>query len=58
MSEKGLTCAFIAEMPKSVEELLWASSQVDNMDISEVRAWVILKMSPMTVEQAAVAQPS
>ena len=55
MSEKGLTCAFIARMPKSIEELLWASSQVDNMDISEVlaRAQAIL----MTVEQAAAVQP-
>ena len=38
MSEKGLTCAFIVGMPKSVEELLRASPQVDNMDISVVLA--------------------
>ena len=38
MSENGLTCAFIAGMLKSIEELLRASSQVDNMDISEVLA--------------------
>ena len=60
MSEKGLTCAFIAGMPKSVEELLWASSQVDNLDISGVLAWAqaILKMGLMTVEQAVAAWPS
>ena len=56
MLEKGLTSAFIAGMLKSVEELLRASSQVDNMDILEVlaRARTILK----TVEQAAAARPS
>ena len=50
MLEKGLTCAFIAGMPKSVEELLWPSSQVDNMVFSEVlaRTWTILKTGPMT----------
>ena len=60
MSEKGLTCAFIAGMPESVEELLWASSQVDNMDISKVlaEAQAILKKGPMTVEQTVAAQPS
>ena len=60
MSEKGLMCAFIAGTPKSVEELLWTSSEVDNMDILEVlaRARSILKTGPMTMEQAAAAQPS
>ena len=50
MSEKGPTCAFMAGMPKSIEELLQASSQVDNMDISEVLAWAwaILKRGSMT----------
>ena len=38
MSEKGLTCAFIAGMPKSDEELLQALYQVGNMDILEVLA--------------------
>ena len=48
MLEKGLTCAFIAGMPESVEESLQASSQVDDMDILEVvaRAPAILKKAP------------
>lgn len=60
ISEKGLTCAFIAGMPESVEELLRASSQVEDMHISEVlaRARAILKKGPVTVEQAAAAQPT
>ena len=58
MSEKGLLCAFIAGMPKSIEELLWALFQVDNMEILKVQAWAILKTGPMTMEQAAAAQPS
>ena len=59
MSEKGLSYAFIAGMPESAQELLWASSQVDDLDILEVLAWAwaILKKSPMIVEQAAVVQP-
>ena len=46
-------------MPKSVEELLRASSQIDNMNISKVLAQVrvILKTGPLTVEQAAAAWP-
>ena len=60
MSEKGLTCAFFAGMPESVEELLGASSQVDDMDILKVLAWAwpMLKKGSMTVEQAAAAQRS
>ena len=52
ISEKGLMCVYIAGMSKSVEELLQTSSQVDNMDISEVlaRAWAILKTGPTTAE--------
>ena len=58
--QNRLTCAFITGMPKSVEELLRASFQVDIMDISEVltRALEILKTGSMTVEQAAAARPS
>ena len=37
-SEKGLTSAFIAGMSESVEELLRALTQVDDMDISKVLA--------------------
>ena len=58
MSEKGLTRAFIEVMPKSVEELLRASSQVNDMNISEVVARAILKTGPITVEQAADARLS
>ena len=58
ISEKGLTCAFIVGIPRSVEELLRPSSQVDNMVISEVLARAILKTGLMTVEQAAAARPS
>ena len=58
MSKKGPIYAFIAGMPESVEELLQALSQVDNMDISEVQAWAWakLKKGPMTMEQAAGTQ--
>lgn len=60
MSDKGLVCAFVAGLPKSVEDLLRASSQVDEMDISEVlaRARAILKKSPNTIDQVAAVQPS
>ena len=47
MMEWGLVCAFIAGLPDHVEKLLQATTQVDDLPISEIlaRARVILKDS-------------
>jgi len=61
MTDRSLMCAFIAGLPEHAEDLLRATFQLDDMDISQVlaRARAILKKCPTDMEQVAVAaQPS
>lgn len=36
MSEKGLTCAFVAGLPESVRQLLRAGSRMESLDLSQI----------------------
>ena len=57
MTERGLVCAFIAGLPEHAENLLQATTRVDNLPISEIlaRARAILKDSLTGTESAAAA---
>jgi len=57
MPERGLICAFIAGLPEHAEELLQATSRVDDLGISEIlaRARAILKDSSAGIGLAAAA---
>ena len=57
MTEWGLVCAFIARLPEHTEKLLQATTQVDNLLISEIlpRARAILKDSFTGTGLAATA---
>ena len=55
--EQGLVCAFIAGLPEHAENLLQATTRVDDLPISEIlaRARAILKDSLTGTESAAAA---
>ena len=57
MTERGLVCAFIAGLPEHAENLLQATTRVDDLPISEIlaRAQAILKDSLTGTESAAAA---
>ena len=57
MTERGLVCAFIAGLPEHAENLLQATTRVDDLPISEIlaRARAILKDSLAGTESAAAA---
>ena len=57
MTERGLVCAFIAGLPEHAENLLQATTRVDDLPISEIlaRARAILKDSLTSTESAAAA---
>ena len=57
MTERGLVCAFIAGLPEHVENLLQATTRVDNMPISEIlaHARAILKDSFTDIGLTAAA---
>ena len=57
MTERGLVCAFIAGLPEHAENLLQATTQVDNLPTSEIlaHARAILKDSLTGTELAAAA---
>ena len=57
MTEWGLVCAFIAGLPEHAEKLLQATTQVDNLPISEILAYAraILKDSFTGTGLAAAA---
>ena len=57
MTERGLVCAFIAGLPEHARNLLQATTQVDDLPISEIlaRARAILKDSLTGTESAAAA---
>ena len=56
-TERGLVCAFIAGLPEHAENLLQATTRVDDLPISEIlaRARAILKDSLTGTESAAAA---
>ena len=57
MTERGLVCAFIAGLPEHAENLLQATTRVDDLPISEIlaRARAILKDSLTGTESATAA---
>ena len=57
MTEQGLVCAFIDGLPEHAENLLQATTRVDDLPISEIlaRARAILKDSLTGTESAAAA---
>ena len=55
MTERGLVCAFIAGLPEHAENLLQATTRVDDLPISEILARAILKDSLTGTESAAAA---
>ena len=57
MTERGLVCTFIAGLPEHAEKLLQATTQVDDLPISEILACAraILKDSLSGTESAAAA---
>ena len=55
MTERGLVCAFIAGLPEHVENLLQATTRIDDLPISEILARTILKDSLTGTELAAAA---
>ena len=57
MTERGLVCAFIAGLPEHADNLLQATTRVDDLPISEIlaRARAILKDSLTGTESAAAA---
>ena len=57
MTERGLVCAFIAGLPEHAENLLQATTRVDDLPISEIlaRTRAILKDSLTGTESAATA---
>ena len=57
MTERGLGCAFIAGLPEHAENLLQATTRVDDLLISEIlaRARAILKDSLTCTESATTA---
>ena len=57
MTERGLVCAFIDGLPEHAENLLQATTRVDDLPISEIlaRARAILKDSFTGTESAAAA---
>ena len=57
MTERGLVCAFIAGLPEHAENLLQATTRVDDLPISEILACAraILKDSLTGTESAAAA---
>ena len=60
MSDHCLQCAFIAGLPEHAEELLQASSRMEDLDLSHVLAWArtILKNCTGVTEQASMATQS
>ena len=57
MTERGLVCAFIAGLPEHAENLLQATTRVDDLPISDIlaRARAILKDRLAGTESAAAA---
>ncbi len=57
MTERGLACSFIAGLPEHAENLLQATTRVDDLPISEIlaRTRAILKDSLTGRESAAAA---
>ena len=57
MTERSLVCAFIAGLPEHAENLLQATTRVDNLPISEILACAraLLKDSLAGTESAAAA---